>query len=453
MKEELLSLIEEKKYSLLKEKLADMLVQDIAELLEELENPADVVIVFRLLHKDDAASVFAYVENDTKEQIVKALSDSEIKNIVEELAIDDAVDFVEEMPANVVERVLKNATPATRNDINKLLAYGEDTAGSIMTTEFLEVKGETKVSEAIEKIREVGQDLETINVIFVTNANKVLIGTLDIKDLILSKPDVKIQDIMEDNVVFGYTYTDQEEISNIFQKYDLLALPIVDNEQRLVGIVTVDDVMEVIEEEATEDIEKIAAMLPSDKSYLKTSVWEIWKNRIPWLLVLMVSATFTGLIINIYEGKLNAISSVLFACVPMIMDTGGNAGSQASVTVIRSLALGELETRDVLRVVWKEVRAALLLGSTLALACFGKLMLLDNLIFGYSGYTPIRCLIVAFALLCTVIIAKLVGCSLPILAKKCKLDPAVVASPFITTSVDALSLMLYCSVAVAVLSA
>jgi len=452
MTQEILDLIEQKDFKKVKSLLADMHVPDIADIVEKIEDSTNVVIIFRLLPKDLSAEVFSYVNSDVQEDIVKKLNDSELSFIMEELATDDAVDFIEEMPANIVEKALKVATPETRKTINKFLSYKEDTAGALMTPEFLNLKEDLTVDQAIDEIRRKGEEVETINVLYVTDSKKTLTGVLTIKELLLAQKNSLLSSIMEDNVICATTDMDQEKIANIFSKYDFLALPVVDKEHRIVGIVTVDDIIDVIKEEATEDIEKIAAIAPTDKPYLQTSPFSIWKNRIPWLLVLMISATFTGLILNSYEAKLSAISTVLFACVPMIMDTGGNAGSQASVTVIRAIALGELHTRDAFKVLLKEFLSSLLLGATLALACFGKLMLIDNLLFGYAGYTPIRCLIISLALMITVVIAKLVGCLLPIVAKKCHLDPAVVASPFITTIVDAVSLIVYCALAVAILS-
>ena len=317
-----------------------------------------------------------------------------------------------------------------------------------MTTEYVYLYPGMTVQESFAQIRANGIDKETIYTCYVIDDSRHLLGLVTVKDLLLHSYETKIEDIMEDHVIYIETHADKETAAQMFDKYSFLAIPVVDSEIRLVGIITIDDAMDVLQEENTEDIAKMAAIKPSDKPYLKTSVFAIWRNRIPWLLVLMVSATFTGLILNTFESKLSMISSVLFACVPMIMDTGGNAGSQASVTVIRSLALNEITTKDAFRVLWKEIRASILLAVSLAIACFGKLMLIDNLLFGYKDYTPFTCLVVSLALMCTVVIAKLVGCMLPMLAKRVKLDPAVVASPFITTIVDALSLILYCGLAI-----
>lgn len=448
MTEKILDLIEKKDFKQLKTLLSEMLVPDIASCLEEIDDKVSIMIIFRLLPKDLSAEVFSYISSENQEIVVNYLSQSELAFIMEELSTDDAVDFLEEMPANMVQKALKAATPETRKTINKFLSYEEDTAGAIMTPEFLSLYVDMTVDEAFESIRENGEDVETINVLYITDSKKVLKGVLTIKDLLLSKKTEVLGNLISGNVVAATTNMDQEQIASIFSKYDFLALPVVDKEQRIVGIVTVDDIIDVIKEETTEDIEKMAAITPTDDPYLKTGVWTIWAKRIPWLMLLMVSATFTGLILNTYEASLSIISGALIACVPMIMDTGGNAGSQASVTVIRALALGELSTRDYLKVAWKELRASILLGATLGLACFAKLMLVDNLMFGFTDYIPKTCMVISLALMFTVILAKFVGCSLPLLAKKCHLDPAVVASPFITTIVDATSLILYCVLAI-----
>lgn len=443
--------LEKKDFATLKPILAEMNGTDVAAAFEEVKEE-DFPVLFRILPKDLAAETFVELDRDTKETLIHKLSDRELKAVVDELFVDDTVDLLEEMPALVVKRLLAVADKETRGYINEILKYPKDSAGSVMTVEFVSLRAGWKVSDAFAKIRKTAIDKETIYTCYVTDDERKLLGLVTAKTLLLADPDAKIGDIMEDNVIFSYTTDDKEDVANKISDYGFLAIPVVDRETRLVGIVTVDDAIDVLQEEATEDIAKMAATAPTNKPYLKTSVFEIWKSRIPWLLVLMISATFTGLILNTYEARLNAISSVLFACVPMMMDTGGNAGSQASVTVIRSFALGELKTRDLGKVLWKELRAAILLGITLAAACFVKLTVIDNLLFGFDGYTPLRCFVVSLALCVTVVIAKAVGCSLPILAKKCKLDPAVVASPFITTIVDALSLILYCSLSVALLA-
>ena len=441
MRDELLELISEKKFSEAKNMLSEMLVQDIAEVLESLKNPADVIIIFRLLHKDEASDVFSYVDNDVQELIVNSLSDAEVARIVEDLAVDDAVDFIEEMPANVVKKVLKNTTAETRNTINKLLSYAEDTAGSIMTTEFLDVVDNVTVNDAIEKIRKIGSDLETINTIFVTSPKKVLIGTVEIKDLILSKGETKIQDIMEDNVIFAYTYTDQEEISNIFQKYDLLTLPIVDNEKRLVGIVTVDDIMEVIEDEATDDISKIGGMSAIDDKYLNTPVWKHYTSRIIWVMVMMVFGIFTGLLISKYEDALAAVP-MLVSFMPVLMNTAGNCGSQSSTVIIRGLALNEITFKDYFKIFLKEMAVSLMLGASACLFMFVRV---------WIQYDITKALIICSSLFIVILIANYIGFSLPMLAKKLKLDPAMMAAPIITTILDCAVVLIYFNIASAVL--
>ncbi len=443
---------EARRFADLRIKLLDTEPADIASFMEERLDEKEQLMFFRLLPKELASDVFIEIDSDTQEALIKAFTDKELKAVIDDMYLDDTVDIIDEMPANVVKRILKNSDPENRKQINELLEYPDDSAGSIMTTEYVSFSAKMTVEEAFDKIRRTGTDKETIYTCYVTDGKKRLIGVVTVKKLLLSSPEDLVENIMDTNVITASTLEDKEQVAMKFSKYDFLALPVVDKEGCLVGIVTVDDAVDVIQDEATEDIQKIAAILPTEKPYLKQSVWRIWCIRIPWLLVLMVSATFTGIIINSYEGQLNAISPVLFACIPMLMDTGGNAGSQSSVTVIRSLALGELNSKDVFKVLWKELRVSFLLAATLAAVCFAKLLLLDNLLFGYSGYTPLRCLVVSVSLFATVIMAKLVGCVLPIIAKKIKLDPAVVASPFITTIVDALSLMIYCSIAIAVLA-
>lgn len=449
--EEIRSLIAERKFAVLKEVLANTNEVDIAEIIEELEID-ECIIIFRLLPKDMAADTFVELSPDIQSKLLEKFSDKELKGVMDELFVDDVVDIIEEMPANVVRRLLARADAETRAYINEILKYPHDSAGGIMTVEFVVLFPEMTIADAFARIRETAIDKETIYTCYVTDKTKHLLGVVTVKDLLLAKSDAFVGDIMEENVIWVHTHDDKEDVATKLSDYNFLAIPVVDDEKRIVGIVTVDDAIDVLQEEATEDIEKTNAIKPSDKPYLKTSTWEIFKNRIPWLLILMVSSTFTGLIINMYESRLNAISSVLFACVPMMMGTGGNAGSQASVTVIRSLSLNELSTKDIFRVQWKELRASLLLGIVLSVACFVKLLLIENLLFRYTGYTVVRCAVISLALLITVIISKFVGCSLPILAKKCKLDPAVVASPFITTIVDAVSLIIYCGLAVAILS-
>ncbi len=421
---------------------------DVALVLEEIDEK-DLPIVYRLLPKETAAEVFAYMAPELRHQLIQSFTDAELRETLDQLFVDDTVDLIEEMPANVVSRILQNTDAATRRQINDILHYPRDSAGSVMTVEYVSLRRNMTVAQAFEQIRRVGVDKETIYTCYVTE-NRRLLGVVTAKELLISDPDRVVGDIMETNVIFVNTTDDKEFAAQQLQKYDLLALPVVDREQRLVGIVTVDDAMDVLAEENAEDMEMMAAITPSDKPYLKTGVWEIWKKRIPWLLLLMISATFTGTIITGFESKL-AASVALTAFIPMLMDTGGNSGSQTSVTVIRGLSLGELEMRDVLRVLWKELRVALLCGVTLALANFFRIWLIDGILLHHEGITLAVAVTVSVTMLCTVLIAKLVGGLLPILAKRIGFDPAVMASPFITTIVDALSLLIYFQVATLVL--
>ncbi len=449
MYKELLEQIESKKLKDVKEKLLDMHVQDIADLLESIESPIYLMKVFKLLPKGMGAEVFSYVESDIQEKIIAALTDKELAYIVEEMYIDDAVDLIEEMPANVVERILKTSTKETRQLINKFLGYEDDTAGSVMTPEFIDLKENMTVASSLKRIKRLGKDVETMYVLYITDSARVLKGVLSIRDLLLADEDAKIGEIMNDNVIYAETTTDQEEITALFRQYGFLALPIVDKEKRLVGIVTFDDALEVVDEEATEDISIMAATTPTEKPYLKTSSWRLWLNRAPWLMLLMVSATFTGLIISQNEKLLSSgiYGILLTACIPMIMGTGGNAGGQASATIIRGIALNEITFKDLFKVMFKEFKVSILLGASLAVVCFGKIMLVDGLIFKTEGVTVVSALVISLAMLLTIILSKLVGCALPLLAKKCKLDPAVMASPFITTIIDTLSLLIYCQLA------
>ena len=449
--DEIQVLINNKNFAVLKPLLAAENSTDLAAIVSNLPDD-DLPLVFRLMPKDLAADTFVELDSDKQQLLISKFNNVELKGLMEELFVDDMVDLVEEMPSNLVKRILAQSDEETRKYVNEILKYPADSAGSIMTVEYVYLRPDMSVETAFAKIRKNAIDKETIYNCYVVDRDNKLLGLVTAKDLMLADKDTLIKDIMTDNVIYAQTTDDKEAVARKISDYGFIAIPIVDDEKRLVGIVTVDDAMDVLKSENSEDIAKMSGIQASDKPYLKRSVFEIWRNRIPWLLVLMVSATFTGLIINTFEARLNAISTVLFACVPMIMDTGGNAGSQASVTVIRSLALNELSTKDVFKVIWKEIRVSILIGITLGIACFGKLMLIDNLLFGYEGYTLFRSLIVSMALALTVVIAKFVGCSLPLLAKKVKLDPAVVASPFITTIVDALSLILYCLLAVAMLS-
>ena len=402
--------------------------------MEELDEES-LLKVYRILPKDLAADVFSYLEVDSQQMIINSLSDKEAANVIDNLMADDAVDFLEEMPANVVDKILANAKPDTRQAINHLLRYPEDSAGSIMTVEYVSLKENLTVNQAIEHIRKVGLDSETINICYVLDAQRRLVGTVALRYLLLSDGDEIIGDLMHENVISINTLMDQEQVAAQFKKYDFTAMPVVDNENRLVGIITVDDIVDIMEEETTEDMEKMAAIVPSDKPYMRTTVWETYKKRIPWLLLLMISATFTGAIISSFEEALS-VCAALIAFIPMLMDTGGNAGGQASVTVIRGLSLGEIEYRDVPGVLWKEIRVAVLCGVSLAAANFVKLMLFDRVGLMVS-------ITVCLTLIASVLMAMLVGCLLPIGAKKLGFDPAVMASPFITTIVDALSLLVY----------
>lgn len=430
----ILTLLAERKYFALRDVLNTMAPVDIATLLENI--PEDrMPLLFRLLTKELAANTFVEMDADMQELLIRGFSDNELKDVVDELYVDDAVDIVEEMPANVVRRILKQADPDMRKMINEILKYPDDCAGSIMTTEYVNFSADLTVAEAIKNIRRSGVDKETIYTCYVTEPSRKLIGIITVQKLLMSDDDDKIGEIMDENVISVNTLEDKEEVALKFGKYDLIALPVVDREGRLVGIVTVDDAIDVLQEEATEDIERMAAITPSDKPYLKTSVFEIWRARIPWLLILMVSATFTGLIITKFESAL-AAQACLAAYIPMLMDSGGNSGSQASVTVIRGLSLDEIKFRDIFRVQWKEIRVSVLCGITLAAATFAKLMLFDRVGLAVS-------LVVCLTLLATVICAKFIGCTLPLISEKIGFDPAVMSSPFITTIVDAVSLLIY----------
>ena len=438
--DELTELLEKRDMKQLKQRMEELNEFDVAEFLTEIDDN-QMPMVFRLLSKETAAEVFANFDTPEQEKIINSITDSELSGIIEELYVDDAVDMMEELPANVVKRVMRAARPETRNLINQYLRYPDNSAGSIMTSEFVDLKKYMNVKEAFARIRRIGEDKETIYICFVTSADRKLEGIVTVKDLLLADDDTIIEDLMDRNVIFATTTDDQETVSEMFSDYDLMALPVVDTEGRLVGIVTVDDAIDVLQEETTEDIEKMAAMLPSDKPYLKTSTFETFKSRIPWLLLLMISATFTGQIISRFEDALSAFT-ILTAYIPMLMDTGGNCGSQASVTVIRGLSLGEIEFSDLFRVIWKECRVALVCGVVLSAANFAKLMLVDRLLFG-NPITLTVAAVICLTLIFTVFAAKLVGCALPLLAKKVGFDPAVMASPFITTIVDAISLLIY----------
>ncbi len=403
----------------------------------------DLLKMFRILPKSMAADVFSYLEVESQQFIITSLSERDAADIIDNLMSDDAADLLEEMPANVVKKLLAGASPDTRRDINHLLRYPEDSAGSIMTVEFMDFKEDYTVADAIAKIRKTGMDSETINICYVLDKKRTLVGTVALRYLLLSESDAIIGEMMHENVISLHTLMDQEEVARQFKKYDFTSMPVVDNENRLVGIITVDDIMDIVEEETTEDIEKMAAIVPSDKPYMKTSVIETWKKRMPWLLLLMISATFTGRIITSFEGALSAYV-VLTAYIPMLMDTGGNAGGQASVTIIRSISLNDIEFGDLPKVIWKEFRVGIICGITLAAANFCKLLLLDRV-------SVMVAAVVCLTLLVTLIAAKFIGCVLPMLAKKIGFDPAVMASPFITTIVDAVSLITYFQIATVLL--
>ncbi len=435
-------LLETKQYTKLRQMLSDKNSADIAVILEELPEE-ELLKIFRILPKNMAADVFSYLEVDHQHELITSMSEKDAAGIIDNLMADDATDLLEEMPANIVKKLLANASPDTRRDINHLLRYPEDSAGSIMTVEYVDLKETMTVEDAIERIRKVGVDSETINICYVLDAKRKLIGTVALRYLLISPSDAVIGDIMHEDVIFINTLMDQEEVARQFQKYDFTAMPVVDNEERLVGIITVDDIVDIMQEEATEDIEKMAAIVPTDKPYMKTTIFETWKKRIPWLLLLMISATFTGSIITSFEDALSSCV-VLTAYIPMLMDTGGNAGGQASVTIIRGLSLNEIEFRDIFRVLWKEARVAVLCGVTLAVANFVKLLIFDRVTIAVAT-------VVCLTLIAAVFFAKVIGCILPMLAKKVGFDPAVMASPFITTIVDALSLLIYFNIATAIM--
>ncbi len=432
------NLLNAKKYASLRDLLTTLNPSDIAAVFLDLPEQS-LPLLFRLLPKELAAETFVEMDEDAQEILIRGFSDRELNDVVNELYVDDAVDLVEEMPATVVRRILKQATPELRKTINEILQYPEDSAGSIMTTEYVYLRPHLTVAQSLDLIRKNGIDKETIYTCYVLTTDRKLIGIVSARSLLLAQPDVLISDIMEENVISVQTTTDQEQVAMMFNKYNFLAIPVVDAENRMVGIVTVDDAIDVMQEETTEDIEKMAAILPSERPYLKTGIFATFKQRIPWLLILMISATFTGMIITSFENAL-AAQVVLTAFIPMLMDTGGNSGSQASVTIIRGLSLNEIEFKDLPRVIWKEFRVGILCGVVLAAANFLRLLLFNRI------ELPVA-LVICLTLVIVVVLAKLVGCSLPMFAKKLKLDPAVMASPFITTIVDALSLLLYFEIA------
>lgn len=440
-------LLEEKKFNTLRDILVTMKPYDIAAVFEELQDEK-MPILFRILPKELAAETFVEMDDETQEFLIHGFSDSELKEVVDELFVDDAVDLIEEMPANVVKRILRQADKDMRKQINELLKYPEDSAGSIMTTEFIVLRPDMTAEMAIKRIRRTGVDKETIYTCYVTDDNNRLIGITTVKDLLLADDSDDVNDLMEENVIAVNTLDDQEQVAQKFSNYNFLALPVVDNENRLVGIVTIDDAIDVIQEEATEDIEKMAAVLPSDKPYMKTSVWGIYRKRTPWLLVLMLSATFTSAIISSFESALASVI-VLSSFIPMITGSGGNAGSQASVSVIRALSLGEIEFKSIFKVLWKELRVSFLCGVTLGAANFIKLMVFD--LHGNENAFWIA-LVVSLTLVGTIMMAKLVGSSLPMLASKLGFDPAVMANPLISTVCDSLSLLIYFAIATHILN-
>ena len=435
-------LLENRNISELKRSLNEVNPVDIARLLEEIEDERQRTFLFRMLTKENAAETFVEFDGDTQENLIRAFSDTELREVLDEIYIDDAADIIEEMPATIVKRILKNTDKETREAINTILKYPDDSAGSIMTPEFVDLKKDMTVEDAFKRIRRTGVDKETIYTCYVTDASRHLIGVTTVKELLLNDYDDVIEDFMETNVISINTLDDQEYASDMLSKYDFLALPVVDMENRLVGIITYDDAIDVIQEENTEDIQKMADIVPTDTPYLKTSVFETFKKRIPWLMLLMVSATITSQILTTFENKLASVM-VLTAFIPMLMDTGGNTGSQASVSIIRALSLGEIGNRDIFKVLWKEIRVALCCGISLSVICFAKLMLFDRVIMGNDGVTVIVAIVISLTILVEIILAKIVGCTLPIVAKKIGFDPAVMASPFITTIVDAISLLVY----------
>ena len=444
------AMLEEKKYATLRDILVTMNPADIAAVFASLDETR-LPVLFRLLPKELAAETFVEMEPEAQELLIRTFSDNELKEVVDELYVDDAADLVEEMPANVVKRILRQADPEMRKSINLILRYPENSAGSLMTTEYVSLRPNMTVEESILRIRRQGVDKETIYTCYVTAKDRKLLGIITVKDLLLAEDDeTLIEDLMETNLISVTTHTDQEEVARMFSKYNFLALPVVDNENRMVGIVTFDDAMDVLEDEATEDMEIMGGMTPSEKTYLRSSAWELFRNRIPWLLLLMVSATVTGMIITSFENAL-AAQAALTAFIPMLMGTGGNSGSQSSVTVIRALSLNELEFSDILKVVWKEIRTAVLCGLALAVVCFAKIWLVDRMLLGNFDITFDVNLVVCLALFVTVLTAKIVGAVLPMVAKVIGLDPAVMASPFITSIVDALSLLVYFLFASAIL--
>lgn len=453
VKEQIIELIEEKKFQKLRSILSEMNPADIAQILEDSPTKEQLPLIFRILPKELAAETFVEMESDIQQMLIEAFSDTELKEVFDELFMDDTVDIIDEMPALVAKRILKQTDTKTRKMINQLLAYPDDSAGSIMTTEYIDLKRNMTVAEAFDRIRKVGLQSETVYTCYIIDSGRHLLGIVSVKDLLLNDTERVLEDIMEENIISANTLDDKEEVAEKFSKYDLVALPVVDKENRLVGIITVDDAIDVLQEEATEDIEKMAAILPSDRAYFKTSVWSVFKARIPWLVLLMITSTITSGIISSFESKLTLFPA-LIAFIPMLMGTGGNCGSQSSVTVIRSISLGDIEFKDIFKVLWKELRVSFICSIVLAVIGFAKLWVVDHLIFNNfdAGKQITEIFVVCLTLMFTVIVAKLVGCVLPIIAKKIGFDPAVMASPFITTAIDAVSLVIYFAAAMMLLA-
>lgn len=447
--EEIDALCSNKEFSQIKKLLGETNPADIAVIIEQLPSNKRLLL-FRLLSKEDAADTFVELDGDTQEALIHAFSDTELREVLDELYLDDAVDVIEEMPATIVKRILRNTDSETRKSINTLMGYPEESAGSLMTPEYVDLKKNMTVEDAFKRIRRTGVDKETIYTCYVTDESRHLLGVTTVKELLLKDSDDIIEDFMETNIIYVNTLDDQEHAAQQLNKYNFLALPVVDMEQRLVGIITIDDAMDVLLEENTEDIQKMNAMLPTEKTYLKTSVMETWKSRFPWLLLLMVSATFTGSIITAFENKL-ATLTILTAFIPMLMDTGGNSGGQASVTVIRAMSLGEVNFKDYFKVLWKELKVGLICGVTLAIVNFAKIWLVDHLLFNNDEITLIIDLAICITLIVEIVFAKMIGCSLPMLAKRIGFDPAVMSSPFITTLVDAVSLLVFFGISTAII--
>ncbi len=440
--ESLHSLVEKRQYKTLRDELVDMAYPDIAEFIMSIDEPQTCVTVFRILPKDNSADVFAYLDTDRQAEIIALFTDREIERLMDDLFVDDAVDLLEEVPASMVKRILEHTDKETRETINRLLEYPDNSAGSVMTTEMVELHDRLTVGEAIKNIRRTGVDKETIYTCYVIDDKRHLVGTIPLRRLILNDEDIPLTEIMADDeqLIFVTTLDDQEDVAALAKKYDLLSVPVVDKEKRLVGIITIDDIVDIIDDEATEDFEKMASLRPSDDEYLKTNVLTLAKNRMPWLLILMISSTFTGQIIEGFENQLAAVAG-LTACIPMLMGTGGNSGSQASTLIIRGLALGEIKIKDYFRVLWKEVRVSVICGVVLAIANWARMLIVRAVTGGDTGNSVI--LVVCLSLMCVVIVAKMMGCTLPMIAKLLKLDPALMTGPVMSTVVDAVSLLIY----------